>query len=66
MRPETHLTPLVCDNGHRYEDNVEWNIGTVEESDEVTNQVPNIRVNCREDGAPLQVADGWLPYPPAS
>lgn len=62
MREETHRTPLVCDNGHRYEDDVDWTIHTVEESDDITNQVPNIRVTCRECDATLHVADGWTPY----
>ena len=62
MIVETFRTPLVCENGHRYEDDVRWIIHTVEESDEPTNQVAEIRVLCRECGAPLKVAGGWTPY----
>jgi len=65
MYSENHQTPLVCENGDRYEDEVLWRIHTVEDVDAPTNQVPEIRTLCRECNAPLKVADGWTPYPPA-
>jgi hypothetical protein len=65
MYSENHQTPLVCENGDRYEDEVLWRIHTVEDVDAPTNQVPEIRTLCRECGAPLKVVGGWTPYPPA-
>jgi len=63
MREEKWRTPLRCENGHSYEDDVLWKIHTIEGIDEPTDQLPEIRVTCRSCGAPLEVADGWLPYP---
>jgi hypothetical protein len=65
MDAEYHLTPLVCENGHSYEDEVEWKIHYVAQVDQPTNQVPEIRTTCRECDAALKVAEGWTPYPPA-
>ena len=51
-------TPLQCTNEneqHRYEDDVLWKIQTVVGARQPTSQVPEI----------LEVADGWLPHPPA-
>ena len=56
-------TPLRCENGHSYKDEVLWKIHYVNEVTEPTNQVPEIRTLCRYCDAPLKVADGWLPYP---
>ena len=61
-------TPLQCTNEneqHRYEDDVLWKIHTVVGARLPTSQVPEIRVMCRYCDAPLEVADGWLPHPPA-
>jgi len=66
VRDETWRTPLRCENGHTYEDEVLWKIHTIHESDEPTNQVPEIRTRCRECDADLMVEGGWTPYPPAS
>jgi hypothetical protein len=60
-------TPLQCTNEnerHRYEDDVLWKIHTVVGARQPANQVPEIRVMCRECGASLEVADDWTPYPP--
>ena len=64
MHPEYHQTPLMCENGppHRYKDEVEWKIHTIEEPTRPTHQLPEIRVACRVCGAPLKVEGGWLPY----
>jgi hypothetical protein len=63
MEPEYHQTPLLCENGHNYWDEVEWKIHYVDQLDQPTNQVPEIRTFCRYCNAPLEVADGWTPYP---
>jgi hypothetical protein len=65
MQPEDHQTPLRCANGHSDWYLVEWKIHTVAGVDQPTNQVPEIRVTCRECGEPLEVVDGWTPHPPA-
>jgi hypothetical protein len=65
MREETWRTPLLCvKNEHRDERPILWKIHTIEDIDEPTNQVPEIRVLCRYPNCDslLEVADGWLPY----
>jgi hypothetical protein len=68
MDLEYWSSPLQCTNEnehHRYEDDVLWKIQTVVGARQPTSQVPEIRVTCRHCGFPLEVADGWTPYPPA-
>jgi hypothetical protein len=61
MYSENHQTPLVCENGDRYEDEVLWRIQTVEDVDAPTNQVPEIRTLCRECNAPSRSRTAGLP-----
>jgi hypothetical protein len=63
MKEETWHTPLRCANNHRYEEQVLWKIHYVEDVIEPTNQAPEIRELCRHCGFPVEVANGWLPYP---
>jgi hypothetical protein len=60
-------TPLRCDwNDHHYEERVLWVVRYIEESNEPTNQVPEISgMSCRFPNceSPVEVAEGWLPYP---
>ena len=62
MYPKYHQTPLLRENGDRYEDDVLWKIHYVAQLNEPRNQVPEIRTQCRYCDAPLKVADGWLPH----
>jgi hypothetical protein len=62
--PEYWRTPVQCtneDRKDRYEVRILWKIHTIEEIDEPTDQIPEIRVPVLR--RPLEVADGWLPYP---
>jgi hypothetical protein len=65
MYPEFWNSPLQCtkNDDHRYWEHVLWKVHYIEALDEPTNQVPEIRVTCRYCDAPVEVADGWLPYP---
>jgi hypothetical protein len=66
MYPEYWRTPVQCvkNDDHRYyEDRVFWRMHYIGEIPESTNQVPEIRTVCRDCDSPLEVADGWLPYP---
>jgi hypothetical protein len=62
MVPEYWSTPLVCKNGHRYREQVEWKIHTVDPQPQPVLQMPEIRTLCRYCDASLEVEGGWTPH----
>jgi hypothetical protein len=61
MQEEPWNTPLRCENGDSYKDEVLWKIHYVNEVTEPTNQVPEIRTLCRYCDAPSRLLTAGSP-----